>query len=89
MAFPVLYLLIPLLLVIIVTGLFLLFNLFDMGKYGIESGATRIIIFLYVGGYLSILLISGLGLATVDWNARIDLASLAPKFGDNVNSYGL
>jgi len=89
MSLPIWYLLIPLVVVTIATGFFLLFNLFDMGVYGVASRKTKAIIGLYVGGFFAVLFFTGLNLATIDWSATIDLSSFLPGTNANMNSFGL
>jgi hypothetical protein len=89
MGIPLWYLILPLAVIAFCAGLFLLFNLFDMGFYGIESGKTKAIMYCYIGGYIAILLISGMNLATIDWTKDVDFSSLLPSPGANANTFGL
>lgn len=88
MSLPLWFLLIPFLGIVLFSGAFLLFNLFDMSAYGIQAANTKAIIYLYITGFLTILLFAGLNLSTVDWTASLDLAGLLPSFTSD-NTLGL
>lgn len=89
MSFPLWYILVPFAAIVLFSGLFLLFNLFDMGKYGVASGSTRFILYLYIAGFLVILALSIMSFTAIDWNAELNPSSLIPGFGANSNTYGL
>jgi hypothetical protein len=89
MILPIWLLLIPFLGVVGFAGAFLLFNLFDMGVYGVQSSATKAIFYLYIGGFLTILFFAGMNLATIDWGTSLDLGTFLPGTGNNSANFGL
>lgn len=81
MAIPLAILLIPYAAIIGIGGLFLIFNLYDMGKFGLESGKTTLLMMLYVVGFLFVIGVAATDILTTDWSAGLPLPNIMTANG--------
>lgn len=88
MAIPLALLLIPYFAIVAIGGLFLVFNLYDMGKFGLQSGKTSFLMALYVLAFLVVLAIAGADLLTTDWTQSIAIPNFIST-GSNPFTFGL
>lgn len=88
MEFPLWFLLIPYLAILVLAGILLFFNIFHLNRYGVARGGTRGVMIAYAAGFLAIVLVTGISLLEVDWLARIELGDLVP-FSLDANDFGL
>lgn len=79
MDIPLAVFLIPYLLIVLIAGIFLFFNLFHLARYGVEGAGTwglmavYSLIYVVLVGFTSTLLLSG-----VDWQQSFGVADLVP-----------
>ncbi|MFA5947224.1 MAG: hypothetical protein WC813_04370 [Patescibacteria group bacterium] len=89
MSFPVAYFLIPFVILALIAGLFLFFNVYHILKFGIESTSTFALVTIYVIGFAFLLLISMLLLSGYNWNQQIDPAAILHLNNSPANNFGL
>jgi hypothetical protein len=89
MPFPVAYFLIPFVILVLIAGLFLFFNVYHVLKFGIESTGTYTIVIIYVIGFALLLLISMLLLSGYNWNQQIDPVAILHLNNSPANNFGL
>lgn len=85
MSFSLWYLLVPYVLVVMSTGLFLFFNVFHIWRYGVESLATRSVAVAYIIGYGIIIVASILTLSQFDWSFAPTFEEIMPFSVDRAN----
>ena len=78
MEFPLWYLLIVYALFVLVSGVFVFFNVFHIAKFGLQSTKTSLVLGVYVVGYIGALVLSLAILSTFDWSTMIDMSQLLP-----------
>lgn len=89
MPFPVVYFLIPFVVVVLVSALFVFFNVFHIVRFGIESTATQAIVAVYIIGFAFIIGTSTLLFSRYDWNQKIDPIAILNINTPATNIYGL
>lgn len=83
---PLAALLIPYLLVVVIAGIFLFFNLFHLRRYGVKSFGTWSLMMIYTLVYLAIVGLTGVALlGSTDWQQQFEIEDLAPNVGSGFN----
>lgn len=78
--FPLLYLLYFYAAFALFALLFLFFNVYHMAHFGLQTGKTYFFILLYLGSFMTALIISLLFLVQIDWSQNVELSTLVLHF---------
>lgn len=89
MTFPLWYILIPLLAIVLFAGLFLFFNLFHLARYAVDATRTYVLMGAYVGSFVLVLCFTAYLLLPFDWTSEVSLSDLIPFSNENSEIYGL
>ncbi|MBU0614099.1 hypothetical protein KJ766_02310 [Patescibacteria group bacterium] len=76
MDIPIVFLLIPFGLMTLVATVFVMFNVFHIAHFGLQSTKTTVILMLYLFGFLATLSICFLILNQFDWSQTINVPNI-------------
>ena len=89
MTFPLWYALIPYVVVLLGTTVFMFFNVYHIAKFGLQSFGTTALILAYLIVYLAVLSFSASLLVGFDWQATFALTDILPFTGGSSSPFGL
>ena len=71
MSFPAIYVLLPYFVFVALSLMVFFFNVYHIGRFGLQSTRTAFVLGLYTLGFLAVLAISVILLAPYDWTGVI------------------
>ncbi len=89
MTFPLWYALIPYVVVLLGTTVFMFFNVYHIAKFGLQSFGTTALVLAYLIVYLAVLSFSASLLVGFDWQATVLLSDILPFTGGSSSPFGL
>ena len=90
MEIPLWIILVPLAFVIVLTALFLFFNVFHLARYGVARRGTVPLILVYLVSYAFVLVIGFSALGSVLWTRTLPVGDLLPfSSSRGSSSFGL
>ena len=81
------YLLIPYVFFAALSGLVFFFNIYHIGKFGLQSTRTTFVLALYTLGFLAVVVISIILLMQYDWTSTIYINDVLSPSSNGIRAY--